>query len=422
MTPQQAEELATLWTASQRVVAAFIRTLVPDFGEADDILQRVAVACWCASLTDYDSSRPFAPWAIGMAKWEVLAYRRERALDRHVFFNEGLIDRIADSYRQIVRRNDRRNARCWRSASTVSTRAPEKRSTCVMPRICRTLEIAQEMADERQRRPEAVEPGESPRSAIASTDASKNRGTGHERSERPRFMPILDDELTDADRRALETWLDEDPQHVDQFVAECHFPQSNPRSGERAGRAGGSQGRAERRTGKLWFCLGWLLPSAFSIQHSAFRCRHPLPPIIIQTLPSSVSMPFRPIVRRRPVFLPDCDLGDGGRIGSRLGMEAALTRCRRSCSTPTSPGNRATDGRSVGQRREYVGRITGMVDCVNGRVQGTGVQGSDCRSRDSPAELPCFRLGDGIALRNRRPAGNHLRFRHPRHPAGPGQL
>ena len=43
MTPQEAEELAALWTGSQTAVAAFIRTLVPRRDESEELLQRTAV-------------------------------------------------------------------------------------------------------------------------------------------------------------------------------------------------------------------------------------------------------------------------------------------------------------------------------------------------------------------------------------------
>jgi hypothetical protein len=43
MQPQQAEQFAALWAASQPTVSAFIRTLVPDYQQADEVMQRVAV-------------------------------------------------------------------------------------------------------------------------------------------------------------------------------------------------------------------------------------------------------------------------------------------------------------------------------------------------------------------------------------------
>lgn len=99
MTPNQAEELATLWTASQRTVAAFIRTLLPDINEAEEVLQRVAVVL-VRKIDDYDRNRPFVAWAIGVAKCEVLTYRRQHALDRHVF-GEALVEQIAERYERL---------------------------------------------------------------------------------------------------------------------------------------------------------------------------------------------------------------------------------------------------------------------------------------------------------------------------------
>ena len=44
MTPQEAEELAALWTGAQAAVAAFIRTLVRRRDDSEELLQRTAVA------------------------------------------------------------------------------------------------------------------------------------------------------------------------------------------------------------------------------------------------------------------------------------------------------------------------------------------------------------------------------------------
>jgi RNA polymerase sigma-70 factor, ECF subfamily len=98
MTPSEAEELATYWTAAQRAVAAFIRTLVPEFNESEDILQRVAVAL-VRKFQEYDRQRPFVAWAIGIAKREVVVYCSERARDRHVF-KDSLVDQIAETYQR----------------------------------------------------------------------------------------------------------------------------------------------------------------------------------------------------------------------------------------------------------------------------------------------------------------------------------
>jgi RNA polymerase sigma-70 factor (ECF subfamily) len=45
----------------------------------------------------YDPSRPFGAWAIGIGKYEVLYFRRERATDRHLF-DDDLVEQIASRY------------------------------------------------------------------------------------------------------------------------------------------------------------------------------------------------------------------------------------------------------------------------------------------------------------------------------------
>jgi RNA polymerase sigma-70 factor, ECF subfamily len=96
MNRDDVEELAVLWTAAQRVVAAFIRTLIPDPHQSQDILQQVAVVV-VRKFSQYDRSRHFTAWAIGIAKQNVLAHRRSRRTDRHIF-DDAMVERIALAY------------------------------------------------------------------------------------------------------------------------------------------------------------------------------------------------------------------------------------------------------------------------------------------------------------------------------------
>ena len=96
MEPQQAEQFAALWTAAQPTISAFIRTLSPHYQQADEVLQRVAVTL-VRKFEQYDPSRPFGAWAIGVAKYEVLYFRRERATDRHLF-SDDIVEQFASRY------------------------------------------------------------------------------------------------------------------------------------------------------------------------------------------------------------------------------------------------------------------------------------------------------------------------------------
>ena len=90
------EEITLYWTQAQPVVAAFISSLVQNFEDANDVLQSVAVVI-VRKYDKYDKKIPFTAWAIGIAKNEVLHYRRKVAKDRHIFDDE-LVNTIAQTY------------------------------------------------------------------------------------------------------------------------------------------------------------------------------------------------------------------------------------------------------------------------------------------------------------------------------------
>ena len=102
MKPSDAEQLAALWTAAQSTVMGFIRTVVTNRTEADDLLQKTAMAC-VRKFADYDPQRPFPAWAVGIARFEVLAWRRAQATERHVF-DDSLVERITESYERLAPR------------------------------------------------------------------------------------------------------------------------------------------------------------------------------------------------------------------------------------------------------------------------------------------------------------------------------
>lgn len=86
---EKTREVTRLWTRAQPNVSAFIASLVRDFRDRDDVLQDVAVAV-LDSFETYDPSRPFVPWAIGIARNEVRHYLRRKGRERLVFDAEAL--------------------------------------------------------------------------------------------------------------------------------------------------------------------------------------------------------------------------------------------------------------------------------------------------------------------------------------------
>jgi RNA polymerase sigma-70 factor, ECF subfamily len=92
-------DVARLWTLAQPAVSAFIASLVRDFRARDDVLQDVAVAV-LDSFASYDPSRPFAAWAIGIARNQVLLYLRSKGRDRLVFDPDALA-RIESAFAEV---------------------------------------------------------------------------------------------------------------------------------------------------------------------------------------------------------------------------------------------------------------------------------------------------------------------------------
>ena len=91
---QRHRQFLRLFAANEAAVHGFVRSLVPRREDAAEVMQEVAVVLW-EKFDEFDSSRDFRKWACGVARFEVLAFLRDRARDRHVF-DESLLVVIAD--------------------------------------------------------------------------------------------------------------------------------------------------------------------------------------------------------------------------------------------------------------------------------------------------------------------------------------
>ncbi|MEW4563164.1 sigma-70 family RNA polymerase sigma factor [Bremerella sp. JC770] len=81
LTNEQQVQFTRLWTESQPVVSQYVESLVHDVWAARDIVQNTSVAL-LLKFEQYDPSRPFLPWAMGVAKFEILSNRRDLARSR----------------------------------------------------------------------------------------------------------------------------------------------------------------------------------------------------------------------------------------------------------------------------------------------------------------------------------------------------
>ncbi|QDU89081.1 RNA polymerase sigma factor [Pirellulimonas nuda] len=100
MNDHEAEEFAALWTRTSPMLNAFLRSLLHDAEQSEEVLQRVAVTL-VRKFAEFDRSKPFAPWAIGVAKNEVLYFRRQWATDK-LLFDDELVSQLATGFQRLA--------------------------------------------------------------------------------------------------------------------------------------------------------------------------------------------------------------------------------------------------------------------------------------------------------------------------------
>src|SRR5450432_386076 len=95
LSDQHHEQFLRLFAESEAALRTFVRSLLPSRGDASDTMQDVAVVLW-QKFAEFDATRDFRRWAFGVARVEVLKFRRDKVRDRHVFDDE-LVGKLAEA-------------------------------------------------------------------------------------------------------------------------------------------------------------------------------------------------------------------------------------------------------------------------------------------------------------------------------------
>lgn len=88
------EHFVTLLTSHHDRLLGFVKTLIPNRADAEDVFQRGTVSLW-QKHAEYDPERPFFPWACRFLHFEVLNYRKRIARDR-LCFSDDLLEKLAE--------------------------------------------------------------------------------------------------------------------------------------------------------------------------------------------------------------------------------------------------------------------------------------------------------------------------------------
>lgn len=92
------KELAVFWVQCQPTISAFIHSLVPNFQDADDILQNLAIIT-VEKYDQFDKNRSFSAWCMGIAKNLILKYYSNKGTKQPILDIEA-IKKVAQVYEQ----------------------------------------------------------------------------------------------------------------------------------------------------------------------------------------------------------------------------------------------------------------------------------------------------------------------------------
>jgi RNA polymerase sigma-70 factor (ECF subfamily) len=91
---QRHDQFLRLYVEHEEALRGFVRTLVPTREDAREVMQEVAAVLW-RKFDELLSADDFRRWAFGVARFEAMAFHRDRARDRHVF-SDATLALIAD--------------------------------------------------------------------------------------------------------------------------------------------------------------------------------------------------------------------------------------------------------------------------------------------------------------------------------------
>lgn len=120
------EQFVALFTEHEPGLRAFVRSLTYSWDDADEVMQNTGLVLW-RKFDSFDPETDFMKWACVVARFEVLAWRRDKARDRHVF-DEELVDLLsaeaAEEHETLARER--------KALDTCLRKLPEKQRRIVM--------------------------------------------------------------------------------------------------------------------------------------------------------------------------------------------------------------------------------------------------------------------------------------------------
>ena len=83
-----------LYLANERRLYGFVRALVPNWSDVDDVIQETAAVLW-SKFDQFDKSTNFSAWALKIALYQILNYYKNQRKDK-VYFSEEMLNTLAE--------------------------------------------------------------------------------------------------------------------------------------------------------------------------------------------------------------------------------------------------------------------------------------------------------------------------------------
>jgi RNA polymerase sigma-70 factor (ECF subfamily) len=104
--PRREAQFMRLFLENEKRIFGFILTLVPHWTDAEDVFQETAGVLW-DKFDDFRLDGDFLSWALTVARFQVLCYRKKRQRNR-ARFSDQTIETLADSMIAFIGSSDRR--------------------------------------------------------------------------------------------------------------------------------------------------------------------------------------------------------------------------------------------------------------------------------------------------------------------------
>jgi RNA polymerase sigma-70 factor (ECF subfamily) len=89
-------EFMRLFLRHERRIYGLIFSLVPDWADADDLMQEVSTVIW-RKFHEFEPGTNFSAWALKIARFQVLAYRKKQRVNR-ARLSDVTVEQIADRF------------------------------------------------------------------------------------------------------------------------------------------------------------------------------------------------------------------------------------------------------------------------------------------------------------------------------------